>query len=172
MPTHQPLVPCTQNKVIRKFIRDVPCPKMKPKKKREIPCPAAARKRCSKQVEEVTCSNRNRVQPAVCPAKQQESAPKCVQSPVCPGKERKVTGCPKCESNRIQKLECEVSYDFARIDQFNDLPRFNRGEFMVGESRYDSPAHLFSRVKHPERWINRLLDQYNQPVGFIAPTSA
>ncbi|KZC09879.1 hypothetical protein WN55_00525 [Dufourea novaeangliae] len=33
---------------------------------------------------------------------------KPVQKVTCPGKEKKVKGCPKCENNRIEKLECEV----------------------------------------------------------------
>ncbi|KOC61933.1 hypothetical protein WH47_06060 [Habropoda laboriosa] len=108
--THLQVVPCQEKQIIKKFVRDVPCPQMKPKKK--VPCPAGDRKRASRQVEEVLCTAAKRVQQQMtCPMKQQEKVVKCEREPkTCPAKEREssLRSCPKCENNRIQKLECEV----------------------------------------------------------------
>ncbi|XP_073967959.1 uncharacterized protein [Bombus fervidus] len=109
MPTHLEVIPCPQKQVIRKYIRDVPCPRIKSKKQKEVSCSGSERKRSCKQVEDVCCTSK-RTQPVTCPSKQ--PAKKCVQaSPkTCPGRERTSPprSCPKCESNRIQKLESEV----------------------------------------------------------------
>ncbi|CAK9794968.1 hypothetical protein ANTQUA_LOCUS157 [Anthophora quadrimaculata] len=110
--THLQVVPCQEKQIIRKFVRDVPCPQMKSKKK--VPCPANGdRRRVSKQVEEVLCSAAKRVQEEmICCAKQPEKPVKCEREPktCCPAKERErsLRSCPKCENSRIQKLECEV----------------------------------------------------------------
>ncbi|XP_017755214.1 PREDICTED: uncharacterized protein LOC108547277 [Eufriesea mexicana] len=107
MPTHLQVIPCPQKQVIKRFIRDVPCPRVKSKKPREV-CRTDESKRAWKQIDEAVCSSSKEVsQRVTCATKQQPT--KCAPK-TCPGKEGKSVsmGCPKCESNRIQKLECEV----------------------------------------------------------------
>lgn len=104
MPTQ--LISCPQKQVIRKYIRNVPCSQ---KNGRRVTCPEA--KKLARQ--EISSTKRSQVkypQVSACVSKQLS---KCIPK-TCPERERKIStiGCPKCESNRIQKLECEVRYDF------------------------------------------------------------
>ncbi|CAL7934288.1 unnamed protein product [Xylocopa violacea] len=107
MPTHLQVIPCPRKQIIRNFIREVPCPRGKPKKKQTVQCPGGERKRNSKQLEDTTCFTPKCVKQVTCPPKQPEKPANCCLKS-CPGKERKPKGCPKCELERIQKLECEV----------------------------------------------------------------
>ncbi|XP_006619737.1 uncharacterized protein LOC102678939 [Apis dorsata] len=100
MPTQ--LITCPQKQVIRKYIRNVPCSQ---KNGRRVTCPEV--KKLTRQ--EISTSKRSQVkypQVSACVSKQLS---KCMPK-TCPERERKIAtiGCPKCESNRIQKLECEV----------------------------------------------------------------
>ncbi|XP_043251532.1 uncharacterized protein LOC122396864 [Colletes gigas] len=114
MPTE--VVACQPKHIIRKFVQSVPCPRAKPKKKQGVPCPAMECRKPSKHVEEISCPAMERkkapncVRQTVCQRNGKDKSPKHVQKVSCPGKGPKITvkGCPKCEDNRIKKLECEV----------------------------------------------------------------
>ncbi|XP_054003261.1 uncharacterized protein LOC128889563 [Hylaeus anthracinus] len=114
MPTHVDACPTKQ--VVKKFVQSVPCPQAKPKKKQGVPCPAMECKKPSKYTEEVSCPTMERktapkcVRQTVCQRNGKDKTPRQGQKVFCPGKEfkRTVKGCPKCENNRIEHLECEV----------------------------------------------------------------
>lgn len=146
MPTQ--LISCPQKQVIRKYIRNVPCSQ---KNGRRVTCPEA--KKLARQ--EIPSSKRSQVkypQVSACVSKQLS---KCMPK-TCPERERKIStiGCPKCESNRIQKLECEVRYDFRpSIDRLADFPGFVRSSNSCKERkkkkeistpREINPATIFS----------------------------
>ncbi|KOX73035.1 hypothetical protein WN51_01757 [Melipona quadrifasciata] len=105
MPTQ--VTPCSQKQVIRKHVRNVLCPRIKLKKQKEVLCVEDEHKGSCKQIEDACCTSK-RIQSVTCPSKQVEK--KCVQAKTCTERERKTSsrGYPKCESNRIQKLEHEV----------------------------------------------------------------
>ncbi|KAK1131906.1 hypothetical protein K0M31_016054 [Melipona bicolor] len=112
MPTHSQVTPCSQKQVIRKHVRNVLCPRIKLKKQKEVLCLENERKGSCKQIEDACCTSK-RIQSVTCPSKQAEK--KCVQAKTSPGRERKTSSrgyYPKCESNRIQKLEYEVGCNF------------------------------------------------------------
>ncbi|KAF3427994.1 hypothetical protein E2986_06754 [Frieseomelitta varia] len=106
MPMHSQVTPCSRKQVIREHVRNVLCPRIKSKKQKEVLCLENERKGSCKQID--ACCTSKRIQSVICPSKQVEK--KCVQAKTCPGRERKTSsrGYPKCESNRIQKLEYEV----------------------------------------------------------------
>lgn len=119
MPAHVRVVPCQRKQVIEKFVRSVPCPQAKPKKKaREVPCSEMECRKTSNHTEEVipcpepgyknVLNGQKKAHKIVCPAKQQEKCVRHVQKVQCPGEQKKPRGCPKCENNRIDRLECEV----------------------------------------------------------------
>nr|XP_003699472.1 PREDICTED: uncharacterized protein LOC100880216 [Megachile rotundata] len=94
MTTNGEVVPCSVKQVIKKCIRDVPCPRP-PKRKQDGPLVE-----CKKAMKIVPCeTERKRIS-------------KCVKklTDICPGNDRSPSpkGCAKCEENRIKKLECEV----------------------------------------------------------------
>lgn len=138
MPTQ--LISCPQKQVIRKYIRNVPCSQ---KNGRRVTCPEA--KKLARQ--EIPSSKRSQVkypQVSACVSKQLS---KCMPK-TCPERERKIStiGCPKCESNRIQKLECEVRYDFRpSIDRLADFPGFVRSSNSCKERKKKKKSRL--RVK-------------------------
>lgn len=139
MPTQ--LISCPQKQVIRKYIRNVPCSQ---KNGRRVTCPEA--KKLARQ--EIPSSKRSQVkypQVSACVSKQLS---KCMPK-TCPERERKIStiGCPKCESNRIQKLECEVRYDDFRpsIDRLADFPGFVRSSNSCKERKKKKKSRL--RVK-------------------------
>ena len=167
MPTQ--LISCPQKQVIRKYIRNVPCSQ---KNGRRVTCPEA--KKLARQ--EIPSSKRSQVkypQVSACVSKQLS---KCMPK-TCPERERKIStiGCPKCESNRIQKLECEVRYDDFRpsIDRLADFPGFVRSSNSCKEkkkkrnldSAWNQPSHDFFVARSEFFGSER-----NQSIGSILPS--
>lgn len=155
MPTQ--LISCPQKQVIRKYIRNVPCSQ---KNGRRVTCPEA--KKLARQ--EISSTKRSQVkypQVSACVSKQLS---KCIPK-TCPERERKIStiGCPKCESNRIQKLECEVRYDFRTtvwlIFQDSFVRRVQRKKKNISTPREMQSSDGFSLLGQnfrSERSVNRL----------------
>ncbi|XP_034174075.1 uncharacterized protein LOC117601455 [Osmia lignaria lignaria] len=102
MTTNGEIISCPGKQVIKKCVREVPvpCPQVQCKRKQDVSCPGM-QIQCRRRPEKETGCRR---------------PPKCVKRPqkfieICPAgnvHSTSANGCPKCEENRIQKLECEV----------------------------------------------------------------
>lgn len=142
MTTNGEIVSCPGKQVIKKCIREVPCPQVQSKRKQDDLCPTT-QMQCRRRPEKETGCRR---------------PPKCAKRPqklieICPAGNAHSTsanGCPKCEENRIQKLECEVGYNM----------RFNwpvdwllcESHRRIGESLNHETFPL-SRAKRNRLWI-------------------
>lgn len=72
----------------------------------EAVCSTPKQAACIKQEETACKNNNNNNNRKLVTCQKDRTVNCCVKT--CPGKPRKPYGCPRCESNRIQKLECEV----------------------------------------------------------------
>ncbi|XP_033333829.2 uncharacterized protein LOC117224799 [Megalopta genalis] len=106
--------PCPTKQIIKKFVQGVPCPSGKPRKKQDVRCPSTQSRRTSKCSDDLALCNGGEPkkpksgQGSVCSGNGNGKSARSMQKVSCTVKEKKFKGCPKCENNRIEKLECEV----------------------------------------------------------------